>query len=265
MTAQAITLYPGALDPPVANQGQATVVWASNFVGLCAMPLGAWNSGRTCSSPSAFGSIGRLVRAEWARSGLRRIPSRASLALKILKSPSPKQRKRFIREARAASAVEHPNVVRVEDVFELDDGTPLMVLELLTGETLGQRLGRDKRFDVNELAAILLPVVSAVGTAHAAGIVHRDLKPANIFLSGGDAQVWAARRSKVTAQPTHTHTHTSRAESPRTLCLVCHPFSADAATSFAPEPLSRVERHSPPQPGATPPAQRRRRLIRSTR
>jgi hypothetical protein len=91
-------------------------------------------------------------------------------------------RHRFLREARAACAVRHPNVVQVHDVLELDDGSPVMVMDLLDGESLGARLRRSGKLPLAEAARITLQVVSAVGTAHAAGIVHRDLKPDNVFL-----------------------------------------------------------------------------------
>jgi eukaryotic-like serine/threonine-protein kinase len=64
---------------------------------------------------------------------------------------------------------------------------PVMVMEMLTGETLRKRLAREQRLSLEETARILLPVASAVGTAHHQGIVHRDLKPDNIFLSQDDA------------------------------------------------------------------------------
>lgn len=92
-------------------------------------------------------------------------------------------RQRFLREATAASALRHPNVVDVLDVFELEDHSPILVMELLEGETLGEKLVREERLSVEETAALLLPVLSAVGTAHAMGIVHRDLKPDNLFLA----------------------------------------------------------------------------------
>ncbi|HWZ88564.1 MAG TPA: serine/threonine-protein kinase [Polyangiaceae bacterium] len=91
-------------------------------------------------------------------------------------------RQRFLREASAASALKHPNAVEILDVFDFEESSPVMVMELLRGETLGSKLARDQRLSMEETAAILLPVVSAVGTAHALGIVHRDLKPDNLFL-----------------------------------------------------------------------------------
>jgi serine/threonine-protein kinase len=106
-----------------------------------------------------------------------------NVALKFLSANKPEARQRFIREARAASRVRHPNVVAVHDVLELDDGGLVMVMDLLFGETLGQRLDRRGSLSVRETASILAPVISAVGSAHAAGVVHRDLKPDNIFLA----------------------------------------------------------------------------------
>ncbi len=117
--------------------------------------------------------------------------TRRHVALKFLKGPAqarPELRRRFLREARAACLVEHPNVVVIHDVFEEDDETPVMVMDLLEGETLGARLAREGALSLEEAALLLLPVVSAVGTAHARGIVHRDLKPDNIFLVAKEAE-----------------------------------------------------------------------------
>ena len=114
--------------------------------------------------------------------------TRRRVAIKFVMGPAHQRavlRRRFLREARAASAANHPNVVEVLDVFELDDGTPVMVMELLSGETLRARLLREHRLPREATATVLLPVVAAVGAAHALGIVHRDLKPENIFLLAG--------------------------------------------------------------------------------
>ena len=122
------------------------------------------------------------------------VVTRRSVAMKFLKPALQNKsevRQRFLREAQAASALRHPNVVEVLDVFDLEDRSPVMVMELLEGETLGQKLLRDERLSTEETAALMLPVVAAVGSAHAAGIVHRDLKPENIFLArvGDDIEV----------------------------------------------------------------------------
>jgi len=112
--------------------------------------------------------------------------TRGSVALKFLKPEALSNQaavRRFMREARAAAAVNHPNVIQVHDVFQMEDGAPVMVMDLLHGESLGEKLAREGRIALTELARIMVPVVSAVGSAHAAGIVHRDLKPDNIFLA----------------------------------------------------------------------------------
>ncbi len=117
--------------------------------------------------------------------------TRKVVALKFLKGASPEHTKRFLREARIAGMLGHPNIVAVHDVLQLpDDGTPMMVMELLHGESLEARLRRGA-IPLGELATLMLPVVSAVGSAHTRGVVHRDLKPDNIFLArspGGHPQ-----------------------------------------------------------------------------
>jgi serine/threonine-protein kinase len=116
----------------------------------------------------------------------------ARFALKFLKGAREEDRRRFQREVRAAAAVRHPNVIGVHDFVELPNGTLVIVMDLLEGETLGALLGRERRLPLAALAAIFLPVVGALEAAHAAGIVHRDLKPDNIFLAakeGSDVEV----------------------------------------------------------------------------
>jgi serine/threonine protein kinase len=104
------------------------------------------------------------------------------VALKLVKhAASEDQRVRLLREARASWAVRHPHVREVYDVLE-NHGAPVMVMEYLAGESLSDRLEREGQLALSEAAALLLPVVSAVGAAHALGIVHRDLKPENIFI-----------------------------------------------------------------------------------
>ena len=108
-----------------------------------------------------------------------------SVALKFLKpsrAADARSHARLALEARAASAVRHPNVAEIHDVAELDSGLPFLVMDLLEGETLAARLEREKRIAPRAAAALLLPVVDAVAAAHAAGVVHRDLKPENVFL-----------------------------------------------------------------------------------
>jgi serine/threonine protein kinase len=88
---------------------------------------------------------------------------------------------RFLREATLASSINHPAIVEVYDVGRHGDA-PYMVMKLLEGESLGQRLKRG-RLALGEALAILLPVLDGVAAAHVRGIVHRDLKPDNIMLA----------------------------------------------------------------------------------
>jgi serine/threonine-protein kinase len=106
------------------------------------------------------------------------------VAIKLVKVAGDAAHKsRMAREARAAGAIRHPNVCEVHELLELDDGSPVMVMELLVGESLEARLVRERKLGLADFAAIFLPVLDACGAAHAIGIVHRDLKPANIFLA----------------------------------------------------------------------------------
>ena len=88
---------------------------------------------------------------------------------------------RFRREARAAAALSHPNVVAVHDWGETDDGAYL-VLQLIEGPTLRQLLREHGRLSPEEAAGVLIPVARGLGAAHAAGMVHRDVKPENLLL-----------------------------------------------------------------------------------
>ncbi len=91
-------------------------------------------------------------------------------------------RRRFLKEARATAQLGHANVVDVLDAFETPEGVPALVMPLLHGETLAHKLQREGALTMNETASLLVPVISALGAAHALGIIHRDIKPANIFL-----------------------------------------------------------------------------------
>jgi serine/threonine protein kinase len=91
-------------------------------------------------------------------------------------------RARFEIEARSASQLDHENIVNVTDYGVASDGRPYLVMELLRGKTLFQRLGEGP-MTLGEAAAVVVPVCAALGAAHEAGIVHRDIKPENVFLA----------------------------------------------------------------------------------
>ena len=117
--------------------------------------------------------------------------TRRRVALKFLKDrdADASRRRAFVREARAACAVSHAGILPVHDVIESDDGEPALVMDLLNGEPLSARLAQKGKLGLGETADVLLPVLAAVGAAHAAGVVHRDLKPDNIFLSEGGVRI----------------------------------------------------------------------------
>ncbi len=90
-------------------------------------------------------------------------------------------RKRFLREAQAAARVTHPNICRLYDIGEVD-GQPFLVMELLEGEPMSQRLARGP-MPLAEALPVTLSILSALAALHKSSIVHRDLKPSNVFLS----------------------------------------------------------------------------------
>jgi serine/threonine-protein kinase len=92
---------------------------------------------------------------------------------------------RFIREAKAAAALSHPNIVAVQDQGWNQNGVPavFIVMELIEGHTLREYLNERGRFEIKDAINYLTPILSALAAAHDLGIVHRDMKPENILIS----------------------------------------------------------------------------------
>jgi len=107
------------------------------------------------------------------------------LAIKVLRREycrNPEFTSRFLREARAAGALSHPNIVTIYDVGEIE-GFPYIAMELLDGAPLDKVAQQTGRFPIDNVIAIGCQLASALQYAHGAGVVHRDIKPSNIILS----------------------------------------------------------------------------------
>lgn len=143
------------------------------------------------------GGMGVVVRA-WDEKLHR------DVALKMLLpqlASDPQCRQRFLREARASAAIRHPNVVAIHAVEEAHD-PPFLVLELVEGMTLAERLQGDQLLPLDETVRIAADLAAGLAAAHAKGLIHRDIKPGNILLEAHDgrARLTDFGLARVTAQ-----------------------------------------------------------------
>jgi len=157
-----------------ASAGLASLEAASDPLGL---------AGRTIShfqvlEPLGAGGMGVVYRGLDTRLG-------RPVALKFLLphySLDASAKVRFLREARAAAALDHPHLCTIYDVGESDDGRVFLAMALYTGETLRARLTRDGPLPLPDALDITRQIARGLGCAHTGGIVHRDLKPGNVML-----------------------------------------------------------------------------------
>ena len=122
------------------------------------------------------------------------------VALKTLspeKLADPERKRRSVQEAKAASALNHPNIVHIYDIAEAD-GVQFISMEYVPGKTVDQLIGR-KGLRLNEALNYAVQIADALAQAHSAGIVHRDLKPSNVLVSqNGNVKVLDFGLAKLT-------------------------------------------------------------------
>jgi serine/threonine protein kinase len=212
----------------VQNEAQADVVESSAPGSL----LGRKVSHYRVLDILGGGGMGVVYRAEDLKLGRR-------VALKFLPEElraDTKALERFEREARAASALEHPNICPIYEFGE-HDGQPFMVMPLFEGQTLRDLIAtRAAPLPTDELLSLAIQITGALETAHQKGIIHRDIKPANIFItSRGEPKILDFGLAKLTADPEAVRSEETQTALPPRLSLTRTGVALGTAAYMSPE------------------------------
>lgn len=149
-------------------------------------PKGTVIAGRfRVEGPLGQGGMAHVVRAT-------DLATKRPIALKLLKPEIAKDEQavaRLRREGEVLSKLDHPAIVGIETFGKLDDGRIFIAMELLKGETLGERIRRDQKLTPQQLSPVVTGAAAGLAAAHRNDVIHRDLKPDNVFLVGEPIQV----------------------------------------------------------------------------
>ncbi|HEY5415193.1 MAG TPA: protein kinase [Gemmatimonadaceae bacterium] len=166
------------LESPIVKAADA------NAAELGAQLQAALGSGFRVERELAGGGMSRVFVAEETRLGRRVVVKVLPPELRAVMSAE-----RFHRETRLAAALRHPHIVPLLAAGESADGLVYFTMPFIEGQSLQQRLEREGRLPLTEVAAIVREVADALAYAHANGVVHRDIKPANVLIDGGHVVV----------------------------------------------------------------------------